>query len=114
MTTPIVVVSLPELVAAIRAAVADGVRAARAADAAPVYLSPSALASHYSVSRSTVHVWLASGLPSVGAGKARRIAVAAADEWLASRPTREAVATQATVDADPATRAAMRMVRGSR
>ncbi|MGD0679844.1 MAG: hypothetical protein ABSC94_31050 [Polyangiaceae bacterium] len=57
-------------------------RAEEVKDPSTAYLGAAEYARHISLSERTVWDLVSRGLPTVGAGKARRIDVARADEWL--------------------------------
>jgi phage terminase Nu1 subunit (DNA packaging protein) len=94
--TAVIVTTPAELAAIVADAVAAGIARANAATAPTEYVSPSGLAGHMAVSRATVHRWLHDGLPCIGRGKSRRIAVADADAWLRDRPVQVASDDAAT------------------
>jgi hypothetical protein len=49
-----------------------------------LFMSAADFSAHVHVSLRTVRLWLASGLPSVGRGRTRRVDVARAMSWLAA------------------------------
>jgi hypothetical protein len=67
---------------------------------APLYLAVGAFAARVGYSKRHVEHLVREGLPLIGAGRARRVPVAAAEQWLAQRGDRDArAAERARLDA---------------
>jgi hypothetical protein len=91
----------PDLAARIRAVVAPP---------APerIYATPAQAAKHFGVSRRTLFKLLAEGLPAIGSGRARRVDIGRATEWLRARgQADDAVELRARRDATRAARKAL-------
>jgi hypothetical protein len=86
VSTALVVVSPDEL----RALIGEAVRGALAPASTspePLYLSVPKFAAHVAMSERTIWNLIAKGLPTIGAGRGRRVDVRAALEWLRVQKT---------------------------